>query len=199
MVPFRAPEVGTQNEPHAVSRVCVLRQAREQLFMAKKRAKASGTKLKNNAQLLHPLLVPNAGANGWSHMFSNMACAISHWAGKPLTFLVAVLIVLIWAASGPLFGYSDTWQLVINTSTTIITFLMVFLIQHTQNRDTLALQLKLAELIIAMKGAENEIATAEDLSEEELEQLHAEYRKRAEATLENLNRRRSQQDLKRAS
>ena len=104
----------------------------------------------------------------------------------------------MWAASGPLFGFSDTWQLVINTSTTIVTFLMVFLIQHTQNRDTLALQLKLAELIIAVKGAENEIATAEDLSEEELEQLHGEYRRRAEATLEHLNRRRSG-ELKRAS
>ena len=81
-------------------------------------------------------------------------------------------MVLAWAVSGPLFGFSDTWQLVINTSTTIVTFLMVFLIQNTQNRDTLALQLKLAELIIAMQGAKNKIATAEDLSEEDLEQLH---------------------------
>ena len=172
--------------------------------MAKKRAKLSGTNAKPKNEAAARLVPSMAGANGrngrngWSHMFSNMACAISHWAGKPLTFLVAVLLVLVWAASGSLFGYSDTWQLVINTSTTIITFLMVFLIQHTQNRDTLALQLKLAELIIAMKGAENEIATAEDLSEEELEQLHGEYRKRAEATLDHLNQRRSG-ELKRAS
>jgi low affinity Fe/Cu permease len=169
--------------------------------MAKKRAKASGAKSKNGAaaRLVHPVSLANGGnGNGWSKMFSDMAGAVSHWAGRPLTFLAAVLIVLFWALSGPLFGFSDTWQLVINTSTTIITFLMVFLIQHTQNRDTLALQLKLAELIIAMKGAENEIATAEDLSEEELEHLHGEFRRRAEATLEHLNRRRSG-ELKHAS
>ena len=87
-----------------------------------------------------------------------------------------------------MFGFSDTWQLVINTSTTIVTFLMVFLIQNTQNRDTLALQLKLAELIIAMQGAKNKLATAEDLSEEDLERLHENYRKRAEETLSSLER-----------
>jgi low affinity Fe/Cu permease len=172
--------------------------------MTKKRAKASGANAKKDAaaaRLVHHA-PPNgtSGGNGdtWSALFSKMASTISHWAGKPLTFLTAVLIILAWAFSGPLFGFSDTWQLVINTSTTIITFLMVFLIQNTQNRDTLALQLKLAELIMAVKGAENGIATAEDLSEEELEHLHGEYRRRAEATLEHLNRRRSGQ-LKRAS
>jgi low affinity Fe/Cu permease len=172
--------------------------------MTKKRAKASGANAKKDAaaaRLVHHA-PPNgtSGGNGdtWSALFSKMASTISHWAGKPLTFLTAVLIILAWAFSGPLFGFSDTWQLVINTSTTIITFLMVFLIQNTQNRDTLALQLKLAELIMAVKGAENGIATAEDLSEEELEHLHGEYRRRAEATLEHLNRRRSG-ELKRAS
>ena len=94
--------------------------------------------------------------------------------------------MVLWALTGPLFGYSDTWQLVINTSTTIVTFLMVFLIQHTQNRDTIALQAKLAELIIAMHGAENKMATIEDLSEEELEQLHETYRDRAEDVLHRL-------------
>jgi low affinity Fe/Cu permease len=133
-----------------------------------------------------------ANGNAASRLFSDMACKISHLAGKPLTFLAAVLVVVVWAASGPLFGFSDTWQLVINTSTTIITFLMVFLIQHTQNRDTLALQLKLAELIIAQQDAENRIATAEDLSEDDLEALHEDYRTRADATLEHLNRRRSE-------
>jgi low affinity Fe/Cu permease len=123
-------------------------------------------------------------------MFSRMACATAIYAGKPATFLVAVLLVVIWAATGPLFGFSDTWQLVINTSTTIVTFLMVFLIQHTQNRDTLALQLKLAELIIAVRGAENSMAAAEDLSEEDLERLHQIYRKRAEETLGHLTSRR---------
>jgi low affinity Fe/Cu permease len=131
------------------------------------------------------------------HLFSRMACAASQYAGHPIAFLIAVLLVMIWAFTGPLFNYSDTWQLVINTSTTIVTFLMVFLIQHTQNRDTLAVQLKLAELIIAAKGAENRLATAEDLSVEELEQMHADYRRFAEATLDHLNRRRAQ--LKRAS
>jgi low affinity Fe/Cu permease len=105
--------------------------------------------------------------------------------------------VVTWAATGPLFGYSDTWQLVINTSTTIVTFLMVFLIQHTQNRDTMALQLKLSELIIAVQGAENRLATAEDMTEEELEQLHESYKSRAEQTWEHLSSRRG--DLKRAS
>ena len=100
--------------------------------------------------------------------------------------------MLVWALSGPLFGYSDTWQLVINTSTTIVTFLMVFLIQRTQNRDTLAVRLKLAELIIAVKGAENRLATAEDLSEKELEDLHEDFRQRAEEALDHLNRRRAQ-------
>ena len=105
---------------------------------------------------------------------------------------------MVWAISGPFFGFSDTWQLVINTSTTIVTFLMVFLIQNTQNRDTLALQLKLAELIIAMDGAKNKIATAEDLCEEDLERLHETYRKRAEETLGHLERKRGQGSRKRA-
>ena len=123
-------------------------------------------------------------------MFSQFATRTAQLAGKPLTFLIAVAVVLAWAISGPFFGFSDTWQLVINTSTTIITFLMVFLIQNTQNRDTLALQLKLAELIIAMDGAKNKIATAEDLCEEDLERLHETYRKRAEETLDHLERKR---------
>ena len=117
---------------------------------------------------------------GWHTTFSNMACGAAHYAGHPLAFLTAVLLVLIWALTGPLFAYSDTWQLVINTSTTIVTFLMVFLIQHTQNRDTLAVQLKLAELIMAATDAENRLATAEDLSEEELEELHKDFKRRAE-------------------
>jgi low affinity Fe/Cu permease len=135
--------------------------------------------------------------NGAAQLFSHLASRTSHLAGKPLTFLIAVGVVLAWAISGPFFGFSDTWQLVINTSTTIITFLMVFLIQNTQNRDTLALQLKLSELIMAVRGAKNDIATAEDLCEEDLERLHEEYRKRADETLDHLERRRGQ--LKKAS
>jgi low affinity Fe/Cu permease len=140
----------------------------------------------------------SSNGNGAGAMFSQFATRTAQLAGKPLVFLIAVGVVLAWAISGPLFGFSDTWQLVINTSTTIITFLMVFLIQNTQNRDTLALQLKLAELIIAMHGAKNDIATAEDLSEEDLERLHETYRKRAEETLGHLERKRGH-GLKKAS
>ena len=142
--------------------------------------------------------VKSTAGNGGSQFFGRMATQASHYAGKPATFLVAVSAVLIWAASGPLFGFSDTWQLVINTSTTIVTFLMVFLIQNTQNRDSLAVQLKLAELIIAMHGAKNKVATVEDLSEEELEALHESYRKQAEDTLAHLEGRRGKR-MKQAS
>jgi len=132
-----------------------------------------------------------------SHVFSVLATRTAHFAGHPLAFTMAAAAVIAWALTGPLFHYSDTWQLVINTATTIITFLMVFLIQHTQNRDTLAIQVKLSELIMAVEQAENRLATVEDLSEEELEALHEKYRKQAEETLGHLNRRRAQ--LKRAS
>ena len=114
-----------------------------------------------------------------SELFSRFARAASLFCGKPVVFLATVGIVLVWAATGPVFHYSDTWQLVINTGTTIITFLMVFLIQNTQNRDSMALQLKLSELIVAMKGAKNDIANIEDATEEELEQIREELKRRA--------------------
>jgi low affinity Fe/Cu permease len=95
--------------------------------------------------------------------------------GSAWIFVTAVTIVVIWALTGPLFGYSDTWQLVINTGTTIITFLMVFLIQNTQNRDTRAMHLKLDELIRAQQGARNSMMDLEDLSDEDLEKLHKEF------------------------
>lgn len=122
--------------------------------------------------------------------FSHFAQQISQWTGHPAAFALAVAIVIIWAVTGPVFDYSDTWQLVINTGTTIVTFLMVFLIQHTQNRDTLSLQLKLSELVLAMKGAKNKFAAIEDLSDDELEELHEECRKRAEFTFRHLTARR---------
>ncbi len=100
--------------------------------------------------------------------FTRFAKATSQAAGKPITFIAAVMIIVIWGVTGPIFGYSDTWQLVINTGTTIITFLMVFLIQNTQNRDSMAVQLKLDELINAMEGARNEMITAEDLADNDL-------------------------------
>ncbi len=125
---------------------------------------------------------------GWFEWF---ACGVAHLSGKPGAFLLASGSVIVWAATGPLFGYSDTWQLVINTSTTIVTFLMVFLIQNTQNRDTMALQIKLAELIIAMHGAKNKVAIAEDMTEEDLARLHEHYRKRSEETLHRLESKRA--------
>ena len=129
--------------------------------------------------------------------FTRVATWISSAAGQPLSFILALGIIIVWGVTGPIFHFSDTWQLIINTGTTIVTFLMVFLIQNTQNRDTMALQLKLSELIIAVQGAKNDLATAEDLSEEELERLHDTYRKRAEETLGHLERRRGGQ-LKKA-
>lgn len=105
--------------------------------------------------------------------FTKFSKATAHAAGKPLTFILAVAAIIIWSMSGPLFGFSDTWQLVINTSTTIITFLMVFLIQNTQNRDSLAVQLKLDELICALKEADNRFLDIEDLDEKDLNVRHA--------------------------
>ena len=122
--------------------------------------------------------------------FERFACYVAHLAGRPTAFLLALATIVIWGVSGPLFGYSDTWQLVINTSTTIITFLMVFLIQNSQNRDTTALQIKLDALIFATRGTKNTIAAAEHLSDRDLEQLHEEYHKRAEQTLAVLHKRR---------
>jgi low affinity Fe/Cu permease len=124
--------------------------------------------------------------------FSKFAQTISHAAGTAAAFALATATILVWAITGPIFQFSDTWQLVINTGTTIVTFLMVFLIQHTQNRDTLALQLKLAELIIAMKGAENSVATIEDLPEEQLEELHKKLSAHANAAGEELESRREE-------
>ena len=126
-----------------------------------------------------------------AHQFSEFSRAISLWTGNSTAFLLAVAIVLVWVITGPLFNYSDTWQLVINTGTTIVTFLMVFLIQNTQNRDTLAIQLKLSELVLAMKGAENKFAAIEDLTDEELEDLHEDCRIRAEMTLQHIESRKS--------
>jgi low affinity Fe/Cu permease len=112
--------------------------------------------------------------------FERFAYRMTRWTGSTPTFLGALGIVAVWGALGPVFGYSDTWQLVINTSTTIVTFLMVFLIQRTQNKDSLAMQLKLNELIAVMKGASNQLLNAEDLDEGELRILHKHYATLAE-------------------
>jgi low affinity Fe/Cu permease len=107
--------------------------------------------------------------------FERVARAISQFTGTTTAFLCAVLVVLIWATTGPLFHYSETWQLVINTGTTIVTFLMVFLIQRTQNKDSLAVQLKLNEIVAALDGASNRLVNIEDLTEAELDVLHHHY------------------------
>ena len=113
------------------------------------------------------------------HLFTKFAKFASHWTGRPAAFLLAVVIIIVWALTGPLFNFSDTWQLVINTGTTIVTFLMVFLIQNTQNRDTGALQVKLDELIYISKEANNRLLDLEELDEAELEAIRARYEKRA--------------------
>ncbi len=109
--------------------------------------------------------------------FRKFAHRTSAGVGSPWAFLGAVLIILVWGLSGPIFHFSDTWQLVINTGTTIITFLMVFLIQNTQNRDAIALHMKLDELIRALKGARNRLIDLDELSDEEIEQLRQEFRR----------------------
>ncbi len=107
--------------------------------------------------------------------FNNFARHVSILMGTPWAFLAAVGIVLVWSATGPLFGYSDTWQLVINTGTTIVTFLMVFLIQSTQNRDAKAIHLKLDELIYKVKGARNSLIDLEDCTDDELDRLQEQF------------------------
>lgn len=108
--------------------------------------------------------------------FGRFAAAASEWLGSAWAFVAAGVVIVVWGATGPLFHYSDTWQLVINTGTTIVTFLMVFLIQNTQNRDARAINLKLDELIRAVDKARNRMIDAEDLSDEELAVLREEYR-----------------------
>ncbi|MGZ9718576.1 low affinity iron permease family protein [Rhizobium miluonense] len=105
-----------------------------------------------------------------THIFTRFAVTVSNWTGKPAIFVLALLVVTVWGATGPIFNYSDTWQLVINTSTTIVTFLMVFLLQSAQTRDTRAIQAKLNELILT-SGAENRFIGIENLDEEDLKHL----------------------------
>jgi low affinity Fe/Cu permease len=115
-----------------------------------------------------------------SKWFSQFSSYLSTMTGRPATFVLAAALVLIWAITGPFFHYSDTWQLVINTSTTIVTFLMVFLIQNTQNRDTAAMQIKLDELIRAIEGAHNALLDLEELEEKDLNRFRKHYEKLAQ-------------------
>ena len=124
-------------------------------------------------------------ANNW---YSEVAKRASRYAGRPSTFSLAVLVIAVWLVTGPLFGFSDTWQLVINTGTTIITFLMVFLIQNSQNRDTEAIQIKLDELIRATQGAHNALLDLEELSEESLDAFRLKYETLAAAARQALSK-----------
>jgi low affinity Fe/Cu permease len=122
----------------------------------------------------------------WFKIFAKWAA----WAtGHPLAFVTAFTVIIVWAVCGPLFGFSDTWQLVINTSTTIVTFLMVFLIQNTQNRDTAAVQIKLDELIRAMKGAHNALLDLEEMEDCDLERIRRDYEALAEVARRELRSR----------
>jgi low affinity Fe/Cu permease len=110
-----------------------------------------------------------------SKAFGAIASRIAHAAGRPIAFILCAAIIILWAVSGPIFGFSDTWQLIINTGTTIVTFLMVFLIQNTQNRDNHALHLKIDELLCALDAADTRLVDLEERSEQELQRLHDHY------------------------
>ncbi|MBI4100943.1 low affinity iron permease family protein [Candidatus Microgenomates bacterium] len=112
-----------------------------------------------------------------NELFHRIAVRISGKVGSPSVFMLAMLVILAWAISGPVFGFSDSWQLVINTGTTIVTFLMVFVIQNTQNRDSKAMQLKLDELLRAHRGARNELVDLEDLTDDEIEALDGDFKR----------------------
>ena len=120
--------------------------------------------------------------------FSHLARRIAALSGRPAAFLAAAAAIVLWALSGPLFGFSDTWQLMVNTTTTIVTFLMVFLIQNTQNRDTAAIQLKLDELIRATQGAHNALLDLEEIEDEQFERYRRSYEKLAAAAREKLEK-----------
>jgi low affinity Fe/Cu permease len=123
--------------------------------------------------------------------FARFAHHVSHITGRPIAFIVAVAAILVWGTTGPVFAYSDTWQLVINTATTIITFLMVFVIQNTQNRDTIAIQIKLDELIHVTRRASNTLLNLEELDDRELEALRQDYERLAQEIPRHLERRRA--------
>ena len=116
-------------------------------------------------------------SEGLRHRWEAFARKATRWTGRPWAFGIAVAVVAAWLVTGPIFKFSDTWQLVINTGTTIVTFLMVFLIQHAQNKDTRAIELKLNELVAAIDGASNRLIDVEELTEEELETLHKHFQR----------------------
>jgi len=128
-----------------------------------------------------PVTSITSSSSGSGYWFSRFAAATANWTGSTSAFVTAVMVVALWSLTGPFFSYSDSWQLVINTGTTIVTFLMVFLIQNTQNRDTKALQIKLSELILALETANNRIAAIENASPEELDAIQEDIQRRVTA------------------
>jgi len=149
--------------------------------------------LKSSSRMTFPPVsrrIANMGVSTRS-TFARFASATARLAGRPITFAMAVALVLGWAITGPIFDFSNTWQLVINTFTTILTFLMVFLIQNTQNRDAEAMHIKLDELIRAVKGAQNTLLDLEDLDEKELDRIRGQYEKLAREARRQLDARTS--------
>lgn len=130
-------------------------------------------------------LVPQNTGPAQASWIERFTLQVTQWVGSVYAFALACLVILLWAVTGPLFHFSDTWQLIINTGTTIVTFLMVFLIQRAQNKDTLALHLKLNEVVAALKGASNRLIDVEDLPEEEVRRLHQRYQQLASAIQNN--------------
>ena len=121
----------------------------------------------------------------FAYRLERLSTVVTGWAGSSSAFATALVVILIWAVTGPLFHFSDTWQLVINTGTTIVTFLMVFLIQRSQNKDAVALHLKLNEIVAALEGASNRLINVEELSESEVRLLHRHYGRLAQLSSEN--------------
>jgi low affinity Fe/Cu permease len=136
---------------------------------------------------INTIMKKDKKSKGLTVFFDRMATRVTKASGKPAAFIIACVMIILWALTGPIFKYSDTWQLVINTSTTIITFLMVFIIQQTQNKDTTALQIKLNELIASSEFASNRLVSAEDLTSEELETLKKFYIRLAELAQKERN------------
>jgi low affinity Fe/Cu permease len=131
-----------------------------------------------------------------SKVFNDLAKWASRATGRPTAFVLATLTIVVWAITGPMFGFNETWQLVINTGTTIITFLMIFLIQNTQNRDTAAIQIKLDELIRAMEGAHNALLDLEELEDHELDRLRNDYEALAAKAREDLKQGKSDTEIR---
>src|SRR5512139_460315 len=127
--------------------------------------------------------------------FNHFAKWTARAAGKPIAFALAIVVILAWTVTGPIFGFSDTWQLVINTGTTIVTFLMVFLLQNTQYRDSEAIQIKLDELIRVIEGAHNALLELEDLDQKDLDRIKGEYRKLAEKAQRDLGKGKKDTDV----